>query len=327
MKRDTARAGNPGKRYRLYGVTMESDFLFANPLPRVSLTPDLSFSCSSTAPRRADWTKPPVYASINRTGNGEIGASIHVMDDCHVVHFAGTVDFYLYPDRIIAHLLDPAYCYLVEILLLGEIFSLWLELKGVRMIHASAAVVDDSAIAFLSTNQGGKSSLAAAFMQQGYPLLTDDIVPVEERNDRFLARPGYHAMRLWPDQATYFHGIYEDLEIVHPEFSKRRIIIGHDNFGTFCSEEKPLKVIYVPQRLGSDDSITIEPVPNKNAFFELIQNSFTAGIVEALGFQSQRMNFFARMVMQVPMRRLTYPEGFHHLSHVVDTVLEDSESL
>ena len=216
---------------------------------------------------------------------------------------------------------------MVEILLLGEIFSLWLELKGVRMIHASAAVVDNSAIGFLSTNNGGKSSLAGAFTQRGYPILTDDIVPVEERHGLFIGRPGYPAMRMWPDQAEHFFGDYEDLEIVHPEYSKRRILIGPHHFGTFCSEEKSLKVIYMPQRLYSDSDITLEPLSKKKAFFELIQNSFTAGIVEALGLQPERMNFFTRMVTQVPVRRLSYPEGFHHLSHVVDAVLDDIDSL
>ena len=120
---------------------------------------------------------------------------------------------------------------------------------------------------------------------------------------RFLARPGYPAMRMWPDQAGHFFGEYENLEIVHPEFSKRRIPVGPEGFGTFCIEEKPLKVIYMPQRLGPDSDITIEPLSKKNAFFALIQNSFTAGLVEALGLQPQRMNFFTRMVMQVPMRR------------------------
>jgi hypothetical protein len=249
------------------------------------------------------------------------------LDDCHVVHFAGLVDFYLSSDTIIAHLLDPACRYMIEILLLGEIFSLWLELNGVRMIHASAAVVDDAALGFISANQGGKSSLAAAFTRRDYPILADDIVPVEERNGTFIAQPGYPAMRMWPDQATYFLGSYEDLEIVHPEFSKRRIVIGRDNFGTFCSDEKPLKVVYIPHRMSSDGDISIEPVSKKTAFFELIQNSFSAGIVEALGFQSQRMNFFARMVKQVPVRRLNYPEGYDRLSPVVDAVLEDIESL
>jgi hypothetical protein len=269
----------------------------------------------------------PVNASRSKTDDEKSVTSVQKTDDCYIVHGAGTVDFYVYPDSIIAHLLDPACRYLIEILLLGEIFSLWLELRGIRTIHASAVVVDDNALAFLATNMGGKTGLAAALTQQDHLVLTDDLLPVENRNDDFLARPGYPAMRMWPDQAAHFYGNYEGLEIVHPAYSKRRLVLGSDGFGRFCSEEKPLKVIYVPRRQGPDSGITIEPVSRKDAFFALIQNSFTAGIVETLGLQTQRMDFFIRMVGKVPVRRLSYPEGFHHLPRVVDAVLEDSGSL
>jgi hypothetical protein len=306
---------------------MASDYHFANPLPRISGVPEVTFTCRRTRSHLAEGVEKLVYASESRTDDGESMFSVHTMEGGHIIHHAKTVDFYLTTDAIIAHLLDPAYGYMVEILLLGEIFSLWLELRGIPVIHASASVVDNNAIAFLSTNKGGKSGLAAAFAQQGHPILTDDILPLEDRHNRFLARPGYPAMRMWPDQAEHFVGGYEDLEIVHPAYSKRRIPVGPDGYGSFCSEEKLLKAIYLPQRLSPDSDITIEPLSKKNAFFVVIQNSFSAGLIEHLGLQPQRMNFFSRMVLQVPVRRLNYPEGFDQLSRVVDVVLEDSASL
>jgi hypothetical protein len=132
---------------------------------------------------------------------------------------------------------------------------------------------------------------------------------------------------MWPDQAGHFFSEFENLELVNPNSSKFRVPVGPMGIGTFCIEKKPLKVIYLPQRLGSDSDITIKPLSKKNAFFALIRNSFTAGVIEHLGLLPQRMYFFSRMVMQVPVRRLNYPEGFHHLSRVVDAVLEDSASL
>jgi hypothetical protein len=306
---------------------MASDYQFATPLPRVSGVPDVTFTSSKTIPYPLKGEKKVVYTSKSKTDDGESMFVIYTMNAGHLVHFTKMVDFYLSSDRIIAHILDPAYRYMVEILLLGEIFSLWLELQGIPMIHASAVVVDNDAIAFLSSSMGGKSGLAAAFVQKGHQILTDDVLPVENQDNLFLARPGYPAMRMWPDQAGHFFGEYETLELVHPDYSKRRVLVGPGGFGTFCSEEKPLKGIYIPQRLGPDSDIIIESLSKKNAFFALIQNSFTAGLVEALGLQPQRMDFFSRMVMQVPLRRLNYPEGFHHLSHVVDAVLEDCESL
>jgi hypothetical protein len=306
---------------------MASTYRFANPLSRASGVPDVSFICRRTSPFPAEGVKNLLCVSESRTEDGESQFSLYKTDDGHIVHYAKLVDFYLSSDTITAHLLDPAYGYMVEILLVGEIFSLWLELQGIPMIHASAAVVDNNAIAFLSSSKGGKTCLAAAFSQQGHQILTDDILPLEDKHDHFLARPGFPALRMWPDQAGHFFSEFENLELVNPNSSKFRVPVGPMGIGTFCIEKKPLKVIYLPQRLGSDSDITIKPLSKKNAFFALIRNSFTAGVIEHLGLLPQRMNFFSRMVMQVPVRRLNYPEGFHHLSRVVDAVLEDSASL
>ena len=68
-------------------------------------------------------------------------------------------------------------------------FSYWLERQGIPVLHASAVTVEGQAVAFLSSNDGGKTSLAATLMQAGYALLTDDLLPVERADEQFLGRP------------------------------------------------------------------------------------------------------------------------------------------
>ena len=104
----------------------------------------------------------------------------------------------------------------MEIRLLGPVFSFWLELQGIPVLHASAVLVEGQAVAFLSSNYGGKTSLAATLMQAGHPLLTDDFLPVERGDGLYLGRPGYPTMRMWPEEAEHFLGSYEDLGLVHP---------------------------------------------------------------------------------------------------------------
>jgi hypothetical protein len=237
------------------------------------------------------------------------------------------MDFYIGLDSIDVHLRDLSGEYLLEIWLLGRVLTLWLELRGVPCLHASSVVVNHEAIGFLSSSHGGKSVLAATFMKAGYPLLTDDILPVRRMGDVFEGLPGKPSMRMWPDQAEYFLGSYEHFDLVHPSYSKRRVPVGPEGFGTFCSKEQPLKVLYVPEKRSPREEISIEPIVPSDAFFELIKNSFTARIVETLGLQPQRMNFFVTMAMQIPMRRLRYPEGFHHLSRIRDAIKEDIEAL
>lgn len=320
----SAPPAGPVRCYRLYGVMMASDFSFANPLPQVSGPPDMTFSCVRTVPPSLKRKRlERVYPRDDETGV----LALEKGEDCHVVRFQESIDFYLFSDAIVAHLIDPDDDYLVEILLLGEIFSIWLELHGILALHASATVVDNQAIAFMTSNKGGKTGLAAAMMQKGHQLLTDDIMPVGDRQDGFFARPGYPAMRMWPDQAAFFLGRWTDLAIVHPAYVKRRVLVGPGAFGTFCPDEMPLKVLYLPERQVSGDDIVIKSVPQRIAFIRMIENSFSAPIVGALGLEGPRMHILASLVARVPLRRLIYPEGFDHLSRVAAAVLEDIASL
>jgi hypothetical protein len=328
----SSRSLPPGWRtYRLFGLTLSSDFPFANQLTPATGTPDLTFTCTSAPPLPGGWEQvKPSYASPHFTEDGERIAYLYRLDSCDVLRFAHVANFYLWPERIVCHLLEPTCHYLAEIRLLGPVLSFWLERLGIPALHASAVVAHDRALVFLSTNSGGKSALAAAFMQAAYPLLTDDILPVEFVHGTCVGRPGYPQMRLWPDEARYFLGHYEDLPQVHPAYSKRRVPVGRSGFGSFCAAARPLACLYLPERCESAaerSHITILPLPRRQAVIELVRNSFAAGLAQAIGLQPQRLELFARMVQQVPMRRLLYPSGFEHLPRVGEAILRDLANL
>lgn len=318
---------SPLRTNRVFGVTLASSFPFENHLLPDSGIPDVTFSCIQEPHPTASWDETASeYKGEIHSEDPESQLLIYSQGDCCILRF-NPLDFFIRPDTIVAHLRDGTYRYLVELWLFGKVFSVWLELRGVPTIHASSVVTNQGAICFLSTSGGGKSALAATLVKAGCPLITDDILPVKREGDVFLGVPGYPSMRMWPDQAEYFVGSYEELDLVHPLYSKRRVRVGPDGFGTFCSKEQPLKAIYVPERQGPDAEICIEPLSRTDALFELIKNSFTARVVEALGLQPDRMNFFADMVFHLPFRRLIYPDGYDNLPEVRDAVLEDAGSL
>ena len=314
--------------YSIFGITLTSDFPFANRLVKGSGSPRLSFSCVDQPPIPPGWQQTaPAYASPYRTDAGESVVYLHRLEDCDVLRFTNAADFYLWSDRILCHLLNAAYDYLVEIFLLGAVLSFWLERQGIPALHASAISIENRTVVFLSMKKGGKSLLAAALMQAGYPLLTDDILPVVRQGKTFLGQPGYPNMRMLPGEAKYFLGHYQNLGIIHPALSKRRVLVGPDGFGTFCNIPQPLACFYLPGRRkpGKKETqiqIDVTPITPAAAVIELVRHSFTCHILEALGWQSQRLDFFTQLVQQVPMHRLTYPSGFDHLPRVREAILE-----
>ena len=146
--------------FRIFGLTLASDFAFANRLVRGAAgdTPDVTFICAHLPPRDVDWqASAPAYTSPDRSDDGESSAYVYRLDDCDVLRFTREADFYLWPDRIVCHLLDPACADQVEIYLLGTVLSFFLERRGIPALHASAAAVGDRAVAFLSGNRGARA--------------------------------------------------------------------------------------------------------------------------------------------------------------------------
>ncbi len=330
MRSEGYRSSLAWRGYRLFGLTMASDFPFATSLGADDGEPDLVFSCIDDAPERIVWDRhSPLYRSPYRTAAGEPTLTAYRFTDLDVLRFTGEADFYLYPDRILCHLLASDAAYSVEISLLGIVLSFWLERRRIPMLHTAAVAVDGCAIGFLASNKGGKSSLAATFMQVGYPLLTDDILPIEEGHGGFLGRPGYPSMRFWPEEAQYFLGHYETLARVHPDLAKRRIALSQEGLGRFSDDSLPIACLYIPERRDpalAGTAIEITPYPPVHAVIELVRHSFIARLAQGVGWQPRRLETFARLLGQAPLRRLVYPSGFEFLPEVREAILKDRAS-
>jgi hypothetical protein len=206
------------------------------------------------------------------------------------------------------------------------VLACWFELQGILALHAAASVINGQAVAFLSSNKGGKTSLAAALMQQGYPLLTDDILLVEEQNGRMVGRSGYPQMRLWPEQAALLFRNEQEFSAVHPDLDKRRVPIDFEKPGLFQSGRFPLVRCYIPDRYEPEDNrtvITITPISAIESVLTLAGYSFLYWLVDTIGLQPSRLKTFSQVVQTVTVSRLTYPNGVEHLADVCQAVVSD----
>lgn len=311
--------------HRIFGLTLGSDFPFVSSLGKGGALPtDLEFSLGD--PLQAMDRAECIYRSRRRTPEGEAAIHLYRLPGQEVLRFTGIVDFHLWPDRILGHPLAPDLERLVENHLLGPVLSYWLEKRGLVTLHASAIAMGGGATVFLATHGGGKSGIVAALIQAGGALLTDDILPVEDRDGTFLGRPGYPQMRMWPDEAEHFLGHFEHLPLVHPDLTKRRVPVATGGFGSFHDSPLPLSCLYVLDRQESRDAqIEIHTISPRDGLIELLRHSFTPLLVEGAGLQPARFDRLARLVRQVPVRRLRYPSGFDLLPRVAEAVRLDLE--
>lgn len=308
--------------YSVYGIALATDFPFSWPLGVTDRAADLRFETVTTPPTSVDWrATQPVHAVFVGGAEDRPGITYHTFDSFDVVRIRDVADHYLWPDRIVCHLRDPAWSYLAEIQLLGMVLALWLERQGVPTLHASAVVVDGVAVAFMGAKGGGKTTAATGLIAGGHALLADDLLALRFHANGVSAAPGYPMLRLWPEQADHFLGGHERLPLVHPAFTKRRICLPQQ-FGEFHPQCAPLRRLYVPQR-SRDGAPTITPMRSRDAVLSLVRESFLRDAVHGLGLAQGRLGMLARIVRDVTVCSLRYPDGFDRLPELVAAVEED----
>ena len=290
----------------------------------------LFFTCNPSSSFSIDWESAKLVSPRpNDPPEKNHGNKLYRIKNNLLWQFSWGADIYIQSDRIDCLFQRETDQEMLEIYVFTQILPLWMEMQGFPIMHASVLGKSGRAFAFLAISGTGKSSLAAACLNPSVSLLTDDILPIEEMNGNFLGSPGLPQINLWPDQAAYFIGeTGADGEPISTTAKKRYPISAFKN-GVFCEESQPLTCLYIPERYepaGGETKIEITPVPAVEAVIELLRYSFIpVFICEEMGWQGRRMEFFARLVERVPVRRLRYPSGFEYLPAVAEAVMRDAE--
>lgn len=207
--------------------------------------------------------------------------------------------------------------------LLGQVLSFSLLSLGYEPLHATVVVIDGEAVAFLGDCGYGKSTLGAAFLARGFPMLTDDVLALEMRNGRWLAHPGPARVKLFPSVADKLLARGTGGRL-NPDTSK--IVL---RLGAIESEDRavPLRALYaLPKPTRRSARVSVAPMQGQSAFLEIIGAAFNLIQVDRTRLENQ-FRMATQLVRDVPVRRLAYPRRLSALDAVCRTVIADARSL
>lgn len=306
--------------YHIYGLTLKSSFPFLYHLKPSYNEPDLKFIYHGVF----DWTVPAgveVSGSCLGDNSGQSVMRLFIADEIETIVFPGIASFECSGTEIHSYAFVEGIEYMVEICLIGNVLAYWMERRGISAIHASAVVVDNYAVAFIAGTSRGKTTTACGFLTAGYPLLTDDILPVVEVSGVVMARASFPQMKLLPEQVAFLGGDPRKFKKVHPLFEKLMVPIG-SGIGNYHEEAVPLGGIYLLDR--SEDTVNPEvlPVSRADALVELVRHSFAAELMDAVDRGPSRFKRLAAIARTVPVRRLLISAGYDQLEEVRLTVME-----
>lgn len=321
LRRDPAPLHRRGPRrvYRVYGVCLRSHWPLPCPEGRGSSLAEVEL-CDA---RSALFSEALRGAALRADGEDWFQHR-RLPDVSDYLRWSGLFEFLVSPDgrRIACHPLNgtsrEAFC----TYLLGQVLSFALLRQGIEPLHSTAVVIDGGAVGFIGDCGYGKSSLGAAFLQAGYPLLTDDLLVLKEDGHGFLAYPGPPRIKLFPGIAKALLGDRVTGTPMNPQTPKLVIPLGpHQAAHTAL----PLRAIYVlrPPTPGSERMrVTIRSLSQRRACLELIASTFNLVVREPARLQRQ-LDLAARLASRIPVKSLSFPRRLARLPAVREAVLSD----
>ncbi len=206
--------------------------------------------------------------------------------------------------------------------LLGPMLGFVLRLRRVLSLHASVVEVDGQALGFMGTAGAGKSTLAAAFAQKGFAVLSDDVLALDPRNDAFFAQPGYPRLRLWPDSAKALFGASNALPKLTPNWDKRYLALDSDPY-RFQSEPRPLGAIYVlSEGEPAQSHALVEPMKGHDAMLALLKEN-GQGMLLSKAERRREFAEIAKLVKRVPVKQIFKNEKARSAAQLADVILDD----
>lgn len=210
--------------------------------------------------------------------------------------------------------------------LLGPVMGFVLLLRGLVCLHASAIVFDGAAIALVGPAGAGKSTTAAALSARGFSVLAEDVVTLDDRGDRFLVRPAYPCIRLWPASAATLYGSRSALPPLTPNWDKCYLDLTQQP-GQFEREPRRLAAIFLLHERSDDPQAPfVEPVDQASGLMSLIANTYGTKLIDKY-MRAREFDLLSRVLAHVPLRRVTPHTDASRLSGLCDLLLSDFERL
>lgn len=173
----------------------------------------------------------------------------------------------------------------IPIFILGTVFGILLHQREQIVLHASAVRVNDKAVLFCGSSGAGKSTIAAALVQRGYSMMTDDVCAIAVTAEGMpMVYPDGRQLKLWA------HSIERlDLAERRGERVRSRLEKFYVEPGEAFNEPLPLGAVYALREARPPHAPGIERPNVVDAALVLRRNAYRPLIVSRMG---QKAHYF-----------------------------------
>jgi hypothetical protein len=212
----------------------------------------------------------------------------------------------------------------VVVYLLGPVLGFVLRLRGRTCLHASVVCIDDQAVALVGPGGSGKSTTAAAFVQLGWPILTDDVAAITFEESAFFIQPAYPHVRLWPKSVMMLFGHAEALPRLVPVGTWDKCYLDLVNKPElFQTTQLPLRAVYVlGERSETNRTASIEVLSQAEGMMALIANTY-ANYLLSRSLRGEEFRVLTSIVGATPIKKITPNSDLNRLPELCELIISD----
>ena len=158
----------------------------------------------------------------------------------------------------------------------------------------------------------GKSTLAAGFMERGYSILSDDVVPI---NVLAEAMPGYPRIKIWQDTADHLNIKTQDLKRIRPDIPKFNLPLS----AAFHAMQLPIRWIF-ELHAKDQEKVTLEPLNGMERFQSIYNNLYKVEFMQSLMTQAH-FDICSKLTHIASVVRVTRPTKISSLDMLIDELI------
>ncbi len=201
-------------------------------------------------------------------------------------------------------------------LLIGPVFSVLTFQRSMAIFHASAVALSAGSVAFMAAKGYGKSTQAAAFLQRGGSLVTDDLLVLQVAKDLVWAAPGVPFLKLWPEAITHLGSDPATHPLVKDNMLKRTT----NQSAVFVTQPTALRAVFL---LDHGLEMEIKQLSKHEALRNILPHwygaLFDGDLLPILGIERQFLDC-TTLVERVPTYRLKRPVALDGLSAICQAI-------
>ncbi len=204
----------------------------------------------------------------------------------------------------------------IRVFLLGSAFGALLFQRGFLVLHGNAIQLGNQCMICVGDSGAGKSTLAAGLMKRGYPILTDDVVPVDAQ---CKALPGFPRIKLWQETADRLGISTQGLRRIRPDIEKFDFPLGQQ----FVEESLPIRWIYVLESHDRPDFL-LESIQGMARFAYLYENTYRMSFLEGMELKPVHLKLCSELSAQIRLVKVTRPANGFELDALMDRIIGDA---